>query len=104
MPKEPALNDLGRMMVTNLSADSLKFQVPSLRNVKITYPYGHDGRFYAIDNVLEQYRSGVRNGPTTDALLVNNIQLSNFEIGQLKAFLFALTDSTIVKDPRFSKP
>lgn len=104
MPKEPALNDLGRMMVTNLSADSLKFRVPSLRNVKITYPYGHDGRFYAIDNVLEHYRSGVRNGPTTDALLVNNIQLTNFEIGQLKAFLFALTDSTIVKDPRFSKP
>ncbi len=102
--KEAMLNDNGRMRVTNNRNDSIKFQVPSLRNVKITYTYGHDGRFYAIDNVLEHYRSTVLQGPTTDPLLATGIPLSNFEIGQLKAFLNALTDSTVVKDAKFSKP
>jgi cytochrome c peroxidase len=101
---DPALSDFGRMRVTNNKGDSLKFQVPSLRNVQLTYTYGHDGRFFVIDNVLEHYRSGVQSGPTTDPLVTNYIPLSNFEIGQLKAFLYALTDSSIVKDPRFSKP
>lgn len=104
MPVVSPLNDYGRMRVTSNRSDSLKFQVPSLRNVQLTYTYGHDGRFFVIDNVLEHYRSTVQSGPTTDPLVQNYIPLSNFEIGQLKAFLYALTDSTIVKDTKFSKP
>lgn len=101
MAADPTLNDKGRMMVTLNRADSLKFHVPSLRNVQATYPYGHDGRFITLDHVMEHYRSGVVDGPTTDPLVKNRIPLSNFEIGQLKAFLYTLTDSTFLNDQRF---
>jgi len=104
MPLDPFFKDYGRMKTTGLSSDSLKFKVPSLRNMYPTYPYGHDGRFYDILNVLEHYRSTVVNGPTTDPLVKNKIPLSNFEIGQLQGFLRTLTDSVMLKDPRFAKP
>lgn len=103
LPMNNTIKDLGRMLITRNRADSLKFRVPSLRNVELTYPYEHDGRFYYLENVLEHYRSGVVNGPTTDPLVRAKIPLSNFEIGQLKSFLYALTDSTFLKDKRFSE-
>ncbi len=98
------IKDVGRMKVTNNPLDSLKFKVPSLRNVEVTAPYGHDGRFNNLDIVMEHYRSRVINGPTTDPLVKNGISLSNFEIGQIKAFLYTLTDSTYLTDKRFSAP
>lgn len=97
------LNDSGRMRITRLASDSLKFKVPSLRNVMVTFPYGHDGRFYSVLDVMNHYRNGVVNGPTTDSL-VKNMKLSNYEIGQLTAFLYTLTDSTLLNDIRFSPP
>lgn len=104
LPVDPTIKDFGRMTITRNKLDSLKFQVPSLRNVQLTFPYAHDGRFITLDQVLEHYRSGVVNGPTTDPLVRNRIPLSNFEIGQLKAFMHALTDSTFIADPRFKQP
>lgn len=104
MPINDNIKDFGRMKITRNPADSLKFKVPSLRNVEWTAPYGHDGRFNNLDLVMEHYRSKVVNGPTTDALVRNKIPLSNFEIGQIKAFLYTLTDSTFIKDARFAPP
>lgn len=104
MPIEPFLNDLGRMTITNNPSDSLKFRVPSLRNVGVSFPYGHDGRFFSIINVFEHYRNNLQVGPTTDPLLKNKLPLSNYEIGQLRAFLLTLTDSVFLKDPQFSEP
>lgn len=98
---DPFLNDSGRMRITGQRADSLKFRVPSLRNVMVTAPYGHDGRFFDLMHVFNHYRSGVVNSPTTDSLVRNNLYLSNYEIGQLTAFLATLTDSTFLKNPRF---
>ena len=45
MELDSTLNDYGRMRITGRKEDSLKFRVPSLRNVFLTFPYGHDGRF-----------------------------------------------------------
>ena len=45
LPVNPTLNDVGRYRVTNLDADLHKFKVPSLRNIALTAPYMHDGRF-----------------------------------------------------------
>lgn len=104
LPQDEVLKDLGRMRITNQSADSLKFKVPSLRNIALTAPYGHDGRFFSLANVFEHYRKQMVLGPTTDAQLSNRLPLSNFEIGQLKAFLNSLTDTVFAKDPRFSEP
>jgi len=103
LPQDDVLKDLGRMRISNNAADSLKFKVPSLRNIALTAPYGHDGRFFALSNVFEHYRKQMVLGPTTDPQFNNRLPLSNFEIGQLKAFLNALTDSVFIRDPRFSE-
>jgi cytochrome c peroxidase len=103
MPMDDYLKDEGRMHITRLSSDSLKFKVPSLRNVAVTAPYGHDGRFFSLLNVFLHYSRGVVKSGTTDSLLIRNgLPLSNYEIGQLTAFLYTLTDSSFLKDPRFA--
>jgi cytochrome c peroxidase len=104
MPADKVLNDIGRMRITNNKNDSLKFRVPSLRNIAITAPYGHDGRFYSLSNVFEHYRSKMQPIATTDSLLKNKLYLSNFQIGQLTAFLYTLTDSSFLTNPMFAPP
>ncbi len=104
MPVDTFLNDYGRMIITRNPADSLKFRVPSLRNVAYTAPYGHDGRFFGLSSVFDHYRNSAINGPTTDSLFKNKLALSNFEIGQLTAFLYTLSDTTFLKDKRFAEP
>lgn len=101
---DDVLKDPGRMRITNRSEDSLKFKVPSLRNVAMTFPYGHDGRFFSLMNVFEHYRKNMVVSATTDPLFHNKLALSNYEIGQLTAFLYTLTDSSFLKDPRFAAP
>jgi cytochrome c peroxidase len=103
MPLDPFLKDLGRMNITNNPNDSLKFKVPSLRNVVVSFPYGHDGRFFSLMSVFEHYRNKMQVMPNTDSLLKNKLPLSNYEIGQLKAFLHTLTDSVFLKDPQFAE-
>ncbi len=104
MTLDPSLKDEGRKKVSGNSADSLKFRVLSLRNAQLTRPFGHDGRFFSFTNMYMHYNGGVVNGPTTDPGVVPNIPLSNFEQGQLTAFLNTLTDSVLINNPRFKKP
>jgi cytochrome c peroxidase len=104
IPVDPSLNDSGRMRITHLQDDYLKFMVPSLRNVYQTAPYGHDGRFYSIGAMIDHYRSGVVNSPTTDPLVRNKISVSEEEKLDLLSFLRTLTDSTFLTDARFSDP
>jgi cytochrome c peroxidase len=98
------LKDVGRMGITKKPEDSLKFKVPTLRNLFLTGPYGHDGRFFSVGAVLDHYRSGVINGPTTDPLVRNRIRIDDFEKADLTIFLRTLTDTSFVKDKRFSQP
>jgi cytochrome c peroxidase len=104
MPLDNDLKDIGRMAVTNNRNDSLKFRVLSLRNCQVTRPFGHDGRFFSFTNMYLHYNGQVVNGPTTDPLVVPNIPLSNFEQGQLTAFLNTLTDSVMLNNPKYGKP
>ncbi|WP_209137175.1 MULTISPECIES: cytochrome-c peroxidase [Niastella] len=104
LPLDPFIKDYGRMRITNNRTDSLKFKVPSLRNVALTFPYEHDGRFSSITSVLDHYSSGVQNGPTLDPLLKNKIPLTNAEKFYLLEFLKTLTDSSFINDTRFSQP
>ena len=90
MPLDTTLGDAGRVRVTGDKRDSMSFKVPSLRNVALTAPYGHDGRFFTLLNVFEHYRK--------------RMTLSNYEIGQLTAFLYTLTDTTFLKDTAFAPP
>lgn len=94
--------DVGRKNITHQSSDSLKFRVPSLRNIVLTFPYGHDGRFFTLMNVFEHYRNNMLVNPYTDSLVKNKLSLSNYEIGQLTSFLYTLTDSSFITNKKFA--
>jgi len=104
LPVDQALNDYGRMRITHLPEDSLKFKVPTLRNVYISSNYMHDGRFATLGQCLNHYRTGVQQSPTLDPLLAGGIQLTDAEATNIALFLRTLTDSSFLKDTRFSKP
>jgi len=101
---DTTLNDLGRMKITRDAKDSMAFKVPSLRNVALTFPYGHDGRFFSLYNVYDHYRSKMNVSKQTDSLLQKKLPISNYETGQLTAFLRTLTDSSFIKNPMFAPP
>ena len=100
--------DLGVGGVTNIAADLGAFKVPSLRNVELTAPYMHDGRFTTLDRVLEHYNWSVRPHPNLDPRLhqiaANGLALPEREKVALAEFLKTLTDHKLITDPRFSDP
>jgi cytochrome c peroxidase len=103
-------DDPGRMNVTNDPADAGKFKVPGLRNVALTGPYMHDGRFAKLEEVLDHYSHGIVSHPNLDSLLRDNqgqalaMSISASDKDALVAFLNALTDYTLLSDPRLSNP
>jgi cytochrome c peroxidase len=103
LPFNASLNDKGRMDATGKREDSLKFRIPSLRNLFYSYPFMHDGRFIAFSQVFEHYRSGVQQSFTSDASLKNGIPLSAAEQNALITFLRTLTDEKFVSDEKYSK-
>ena len=102
LPHRDFHEDAGRILVTGNSSDSLKFKVPSLRNIGITSYYAHDGRFAGISEILKHYSDEVVPGANVDPLVANKIPLTNLERFYIQEFLLTLTDSSLVKDPRFS--
>lgn len=109
LDSDPGFTDLGRFEVTNNPADKAKFKVPSLRNIALTPPYMHDGRFNTLEEVMDHYNTGVQNSSTLDGLLFHNIepgglQLTDQDKADLVAFLKTLTDYSFLEDERFSSP
>lgn len=98
------LKDYGRMRITGDPADSLKFMVPSLRNSLVTFPYMHDGRLYSLYKVVDHYRKGIHESPTLDSLLRKPIIMSDRDRDDLVYFLHTLTDTSFLKNKRFSQP
>ena len=96
--------------VTDAGAGGGRFKAPSLRNIELTAPYMHDGRFATLEAVVEHYDNGVRNSPTLDPGLrglngqPRRLNLTSSDKAALVAFLRALTDDAFVADPRFSDP
>jgi len=101
---DPSLKDFGRMRVTRQKQDSLKFRVPTLRNVALSSNYMHDGRFMTIQQCINHYRVGIIPSTTLDPLLRNGIQLTDRQSTDLVAFLKTLTDSSFVRNPNLAKP
>jgi cytochrome c peroxidase len=99
-----SLNDSGRAHITHEPADVYKFKVPTLRNLKYTAPYMHDGRFTSLEQVLAQMQTGVTESPTLDPLIKAGISLSEVEKSNLLAFLNTLNDESFIKDKRFQEP
>ena len=98
------INDSGRAHITRAVDDLYKFMVPSLRNVDLTRPYMHDGRFNTLDAVLEHYRTGIAASATLDPLLQNGIVMTDDEKVDIIAFLKTLSDKAFIEDKRFSEP
>lgn len=94
--------DEGRFRITERVEDRFKFKVPSLRNVEMTAPYMHDGRFYTLEEVLHHYASGVQQTPNVDASLKNGIPLTAEEQAKIVAFLKTLTDREFLTNPKFA--
>lgn len=100
--------DIGRAAVTKSDADRGKFKTPSLRNIALTAPYMHDGRFATLEEVIEHYDRGVKRGGTLDPNLAKHpeagLQLTSQEKADLVAFLKTLTDvSLTVSMPTLSQ-
>lgn len=95
--------DVGRYAVTLNEADKYKFKVPSLRNLQYTPPYMHDGRFYTLDAVLDEYANHVEAMENLDSLLQQNgtygIPLTKDEQKKILAFLNTLNDRHFVTNP-----
>lgn len=99
-----ALNDTGRAHVTGLVTDRNKFKVPSLRNVTVTSPYMHDGRFESLSQCLSHYNTGVTQTENLDTILTKGIPMSNAEMLDLIEFLGTLRDNDFLSDARFKNP
>ncbi len=99
-----AFADIGREQVTGKASDRGKFAVPSLRNVELTAPYMHDGRFPTLDDVIRHYSSGVVRSATLDPNLAKHpdggVPLSEADQRSLVFFLKTLTDKQFVSQTR----
>ena len=100
--------DDGYSSVTENPADRAKFKVPSLRNITVTAPYMHDGRFETLNQVLEHYNRHVKASSTIDEAMQYNLdpglQLNEQDISDLKAFLLTLTDESFLNNPEYASP
>lgn len=107
--------DGGLIQFTNDPEDMGKFRAPTLRNVALSAPYGHDGSVATLEDMIRIYERGgrlIEEGPYAgDGALnpyksgfVPGFTLTDQEREDLIAFLEALTDETFITDPRFSNP
>lgn len=96
LPVDPLLNDYGRMQITQRHSDSLRFKIPTLRNIAYTYPYMHDGRFKKLSQVLEHYANGIHRSATLAEELQTKMELSSNDKVDIIAFLMTLSDQEFV--------
>ena len=92
------------------------FKTPSLRNIAVTAPYMHDGRFQTLEQVLDHYNGGIKRSKTLSPLILEadniaktqldsiSLNLTEDEEKAIIAFLHTLTDEQFLTDPRFSDP
>jgi cytochrome c peroxidase len=100
--------DKGLSAVTGDPLDRGRFKTPTLRNIEVTAPYMHDGRFRTLEEVVDFYSEGVQNSPTIDPLMKfahqGGVRLTAQERSDLIAFLKTLTDTTFLTNPAFGNP
>jgi cytochrome c peroxidase len=106
----------GLYAVTKNPLHKGKFKIPSLRNITLTAPYMHDGRFNTLEEVLDHYNENIHMSSTLDILIreASNefrepddpiaLKLTEEEINDIIAFLKTLTDSTFINNEKYSNP
>lgn len=98
------LRDGGRIRITHDPNDSLKFKIPTLRNIEYSFPYMHDGRFRRLNEVIAHYTDGLMTSATLAPELRKPIVLTSNERTDLVAFLITLSDRDFVMDPEHAAP
>lgn len=106
---DATITDLGVGGLTGNNNELGEFKVPSLRNIALTAPYMHDGRFETLAEVIEHYNSGVQDNPNLDNRLtqgnnVRRLNLSDTDKQALVDFLNTLTDNEFVNDEKYANP
>jgi cytochrome c peroxidase len=100
--------DLGLGAYTGKINDYGKFKIPSLRNIALTAPYMHDGRFKTLREVIEFYSDGLNESANLDSKMTHikngGVKLSEYDKNCLEAFLLTLTDSVFISNPEYSNP
>jgi len=94
--------DPGLAKVTGLQKDRGRFRVPTLRNVALTAPYMHDGRFATLHEVVDHYARG--SDPMNPSRLVGGFAATEEEKADLVAFLESLTDQELLARPELADP
>ena len=104
--------DIGREELTGMPNDRGRFRVATLRNIALTAPYMHDGRFKTLEEVVDHYNEHINSSKTLSISLKDrsnvingkNLGLTASEKLDVISFLKMLTDSTFINDPKFSDP
>ncbi len=109
LDSDQSFSDLGREEVTLLQTDRGKFKVPSLRNIAVTPPYMHDGRFGTLEEVIDHYDEHLKMSSTLDPALIQVVEagglgLSAQDKKDLIAFLHTLTDQAFLENSNYSSP
>ncbi len=101
--------DLGVGGINGSYYDRGKFKVPTLRNIALTAPYMHDGRFQTLEQVVDHYSTGIQDHPNLSYDLRSGSQATKFNYTEnqkeaLIAFLNTLTDNKLITDEKYSNP
>ena len=104
--------DKGREKLTGQPMDNGRFRVATLRNIALTAPYMHDGRFATLEAVVDHYNEHLQPSKSLSVFLKDNsnevngknLKLTVEEKKDIIAFLHLLTDSSFITDKRFSNP
>lgn len=104
LPIDSTLNDFGKFSIGQNSKDSLLFKVPTLRNLKYTYPYMHDGRFRKLNEVIRHYVKEIVPSETLAPQLRDSVSLTSNERVDLVAFLLTLDDPEFVFNRKHQFP
>jgi cytochrome c peroxidase len=108
---QQVMTDLGVGGENGNPMDIGKFKPPTLRNIALTGPYMHDGRFETLEEVIEFYNSGVnQNSPNVSPIMLKNnrpggtLNLTQQEKDDLLAYLLTFTDEDFITNPNFMAP
>lgn len=105
LPIDTVYNDVGRFKITGNPEDSLKFRIPTLRNIAYTFPYMHDGRFKKLRQVVAYYAGEIDlENPYLSNELRKKIKLSSNDQKDLISFLLTLTDKEFLFNNKFELP
>lgn len=100
--------DDGRMKATGDPADKGKFKVPSLRNIALTFPYMHDGRFRTLEEVVDHYNSNMVSSstlePSQSSPVLTGLFLDSIDKIDLVNFLKTFTDEELISNPDYQSP